>query len=347
MGNPVFYAWHRSLHPDPSPVGLLVWSARTLTYFPVEGSERGADLAATIRQAQRDGRHPHDLLAYWREKGGPHLYEAFDHEQDTYGETIYEVASGCSEAQGLPLGAPALLFPRQATLRDDLERARELGMPGSDWALAWYLAAELMQRLYISHGIAAVAIHREHMGYYGIVVRTCPCRVHREARDLGRLTAAGNVENWRTGGPGDHGLELVDRFDAGEAVDSFVAEAIAHLDLPAVPPKSHYSCRHHRWGRSAVLVFTLVARLAVRHGRRVRIENADLLTRREAAALDPHADQREHLGWTVLWHEDQKLVLANDGRCLEPSAGSLWDRYMAGTSEARLVEWLEGLLLLR
>ncbi len=69
-------------------------------------------------------------------------------------------------------------------------------MPGSDWALAWYLAAELMQRLCISHGIAAVAIHREHMGYYGIVVRTCPCRVHREARDLGRLTAAGNVENY-------------------------------------------------------------------------------------------------------------------------------------------------------
>ena len=44
----------------------------------------------------------------------------------------------------------------------------------------------------------------------------------------------GDVENWSTGGPGDHGLELAGRAEAGEPVEPLIAEAIAHLDLPAV-----------------------------------------------------------------------------------------------------------------
>ncbi len=95
-----------------------------------------------------------------------------------------------------------------------------------------------------------------------------------------------------------------------------------------------------------MLVFTLVARLAVRHGRRLRTENAEEIARREAAPLDPQRDQLEHLGWTVLRHRDRRLVLANDGRCLEPAAVPLWERYMAGASEAQLVAWLEERLAL-
>ena len=43
---------------------------------------------------------------------------------------------------------------------EDWRRRRDQG-----WGLAWYLAAEVMERFYASHGIAAVEIEKEGLGY--------------------------------------------------------------------------------------------------------------------------------------------------------------------------------------
>jgi len=213
------------------------------------------------------------------------------------------------------------------------------------WGLTWYLAAELAERFYASHGIAPVMELMSGLGYYGIRLQQLACARNKEAVPLGRLTASGNVENWRTGSPGDHGLVLVERAAAGEPVQPMIAEAITHLKLPALPRVSHLPCRHKRWGSSAVLVFRLTAALALRHDGRIGICNNSDAIRREAAPLDPHRDGREHLGWTHLSAGEQKMVLANDGRVLRPHrAESLWIRFMRGETEDDLLAWLEGQL---
>jgi hypothetical protein len=211
---------------------------------------------------------------------------------------------------------------------------------GRGWGLTWFLAAELMERFHASHGIRAVVIQRDGMGYYGIGLQLVPCSVHREGADLGRLTMSGDVENWVTGSPGDHGLELTTRAKS-EPMASLVREAIAHLGLGPVPPASHIGCRHHRRGPSAVLVFQLAARLALRYDQRVYIDN-DYVAMRAGRELDPHADQKESPGWTLICAGDRAVVLANDGRVLQPrGAASLWHRFMSGETNANLDAWLE------
>ncbi len=212
------------------------------------------------------------------------------------------------------------------------------------WGLAWYLAAEVMERFYASHGIAAVEIEHEGLGYYGIGLVTEACPRYRSRNRLGRFTAAGNVENWVSGGPGDHGLKLVDRARAGEPVSPMIGEAIRHLGLPAVPAVSHLNCRHKRWGGSAVLVFRLGAALALRHEGPVTIVNAPEFTERLCGAKDPVKSKKEHLGWTYL-RGKREVFLANDGRVLGPEGSeSLWKRYMAGETEDGLLAWLEAAL---
>ncbi len=210
------------------------------------------------------------------------------------------------------------------------------------WGLAWYLAAEFTQRFYASHGIEAVVIEKEGLGYYGILLRHVLCARHRKPVHLGRFTMAGNVENWRSGGPGDHGLQLVKRATAGEAVEPMIREAIAHLGLRAVPPGSHIGCRHHRWGPSAVLVFRLAAALALRHAAHIRVHNAREMVERDLGPLDPNREQKQHPGWTLLRGPAGRVVLANDGRVLEPAGQvPLWTRYMRGETEEAVLGWLE------
>ena len=49
-------------------------------------------------------------------------------------------------------------------------------------------------------------IAKEGLGYYGIMLTQVGCPVEpASTKPYGRLTMAGDVENWRTGGPGDHG----------------------------------------------------------------------------------------------------------------------------------------------
>jgi len=219
-------------------------------------------------------------------------------------------------------------------------------MHDQGWGLAWFLAAELCERFYRSHGICPQTLCREGLGYYGIGIQALPCRVRcGEGRSLGRLTAHGNVENWRTGGPGDHGLNLVDRLRTGESVEPMVAETIRHLGLSPTPRTSHMNCRHKRWGDSYVLLFRVAAALALQHGEeRVTVWNDPYIAKIRARGLDPEAEMKEHPGYFSFEsnHGPGKVIIRGDGVVLRPSGqGSLWDLYMSGDSETDLLHLLE------
>lgn len=225
----------------------------------------------------------------------------------------------------------------------DIWRSTQRG--GHGWGLAWYLACEICCRFYSSHGIVPHVIAHEGLGYYGIQLDPVPCQINgKNAKTLGRLTMSGDVENWITGGPGDHGLELVARANRGEPVQPMVQEAIEHLRLPAYPLKSHLNCRHKRWGESYVLIFQIASLMALRHDNRIEIWNDPYHTSRVVRGLDTKIDQKEHLGHFIFSDPkaDQKVILAGDGRLLLPqNEESLWERYMRGESITRLTESLE------
>jgi hypothetical protein len=209
------------------------------------------------------------------------------------------------------------------------------------WGLAWYLAAELCDRFYVSHGIRPTVIVREGLGYYGIAQQPLPCHgAHRQT--LGRLTMGGNLENWLTGGPGDHGLQLIERFTAGEPADVMVPEVIRFLELPRYPPPVHSRCRHKRWGGSYQLLFRLSALLALRWNDRVRIWNDPSCMMRDVPSLDLKANLADHPGYFLLQSNGIDLVITGDGRVISCSGeASIWDRYMTGESVSDLVRWAE------
>ncbi len=216
------------------------------------------------------------------------------------------------------------------------------------WGLAWYLANEICQRFYGSHGIVPHVIEHEGLGYYGIQLDLVSCQVNgKNNPTIGRLTAAGNVENWITGGPGDHGLELVERAKRGEPAEPMVEEAIQHLRLIAYPLKSHLNCRHKRWGASYALIFHIAALLALRNDDYIDIWNHPYHTDRIAKDLDTKSDQKEHMGYFIFVDkkDGRRVILAGDGRLLKPHhGGSYWERYMRGESVIRLTKSIEGLL---
>jgi len=211
------------------------------------------------------------------------------------------------------------------------------------WGLAWYLAAELCDRFYESHGIVPHVATHEGLGYYGIQVDQVQCSVHgREEKTLGRFTMGGNVENWVTGGPGDHGLKLEERVHRGEPVEPMVAEAIKHFRLQPYPATTHLNCRHKRWGASYVLMFRLAAIMALRYEGRISIWNHPFHTGRFARELDPKHEMKEHLGHFLFEGPNGRVFLAGDGRVLEPAGQrSLWERYMAGKWMSTMLETLE------
>ena len=216
--------------------------------------------------------------------------------------------------------------------------------PANNWNLAWILACEIARRFYASHGVVPHVIDHEGSGYYGIRLDLAPCHVHGlHTEPLGRVTAHGNVENWRTGSPGDHGLELVVRADRGDSLDSLVAAAISHLQLSGQPPKSHVDCRHKRWGGSWVLLFEIATILALRHHGKIGIWNHDSDTLDLAKGLDPLGAMPEHPGYFVFRNYcSDMFVVAGDGRVLAPvEVDNLWQRYMQGAGAYQLAVEME------
>jgi hypothetical protein len=207
--------------------------------------------------------------------------------------------------------------------------------------LAWFLAFQFCKRFYASHGVVPYVIAKEGLGYYGIGLDYLPCSVNgKDKKHLGRITMQGNVENWRTGGPGDHGCDLVGPCEAGLPTEELVRRAIRHMDIPPLPEKSHLPCRHKRWGDSYVLMFEVATILALRSREGLHIWNFH--AEEEVRRLDPtKADMAEHPGVFTFEFSDKKVVVAGDGRVLDGSSRNLWKEYITGDTPKGMATSIE------
>ncbi|PQJ26095.1 hypothetical protein BSZ31_15230 [Limnobacter sp. SAORIC-690] len=231
-------------------------------------------------------------------------------------------------------------------LSSQFECWRKLKDPNNSWGLTWFLAAEFCRRFYSSHGLVPWVIAHEGLGYYGIGINSVPCSVHGTASEtLGRFTMGGNVENWQTGGPGDHGLKLIDECQRGTPTVELIRKAIAHFELPAIPAKSHIVCRHKRWGSSYVLVFEIAAYLALQfEAGELSIWNHPDNIKRKLEDRDYTAKMKEHPGAFLFVRNDRDLLVSGDGRFLDDSRDNLWQLYMHGQSVSELAKLIIGRL---
>lgn len=216
-----------------------------------------------------------------------------------------------------------------------------------DWGLAWYLSYEICRRYYRSHGIAPFVINfGGPVSYYGIELTQLPCEPTglKDHKTLGRLTMAGNVENWFSGSPGDHGCDLVESCSGGAPAHDLVAQAIRHLGLAALPPKPHNHCRHKRRGDSFVLLWELATLLALRadmdRSAVCLLANGleDDKPHPELDALPMTYRQPGHFWFGEPW--GRGVYVTDEGVLCDGSGENLWERYMAGESPAALAEWL-------
>ncbi len=223
---------------------------------------------------------------------------------------------------------------------------RELRGPNNSWGLAWFLAAEFCRRFYASHGLVPWVIAHEGLGYYGIEINRVACSVNgSKSEALGRFTMGGNVENWRTGGPGDHGLQLIERCENGCPTTELIRAAVAHFDQPPAPPKSHLSCRHKRWGSSYILVFEVAAYIALQFEvGELSIWNHPAHIERKLADKDSSSKMKEHPGAFLFIRNDRELLVTGDGRILDDSGENLWEDYMRGQSVSELSKLIVGRL---
>ncbi len=217
---------------------------------------------------------------------------------------------------------------------------RAVDRVGNSYGLAWYLAYEFCKRYYSSHGIVPYVIHHESLGYYGIRFDEVKCRLRDTASDgLGRITMCGDVENWRTGEPGDHGLEAIKMHVEGRSTSEIVLAAVRHMALPAMPDQSHIACRHKRWGDSYSLCFEVVAIMAIQSSpEELYVWNHPDHVQQALRERDSEWQMKEHPGAFALVAHDQRLLMAGDGRLLDGSGVSLWHEYMAGSTAAALAK---------
>jgi hypothetical protein len=227
------------------------------------------------------------------------------------------------------------------------EHWRHVKGPNQSWGLAWFLANEFCQRFYSSHGIAPHVIEHEGLGYYGIELNQIGCKIGRaNEKALGRLTMGGDVENWRRGSPGDHGLPAIEMCSNGISTENIVSDAIRYMEIDPVPAQSHLGCRHQRWGGSYSLAFEISTILALRHDNPdLQIWNHPSMTKNSLDEIDPHSSMKEHPGGFIVRHHEKEVVLTGDGRLLDGSERNLWNDYMKGESANSLAELLWDVIL--
>lgn len=222
------------------------------------------------------------------------------------------------------------------------ESWRAVRNPRQDWGLAWYLAWQFCRRYYASHGIVPYVAEHEGLGYYGIQLDQVECRINgKGCRPLGRMTMTGDVENWLTGSPGDHGLDTARQCEGGAATELLVSQAIRFMGIPAIPAKSHVMCRHKRWGGSYELVFEIATIIALRTQGEIRIWNAPFHTHDVVRKADPKAAMTEHPGAFLFTGHGKDVLVAGDGRLLDGSGRDLWSEYMQGASPSALARSIE------
>jgi hypothetical protein len=229
----------------------------------------------------------------------------------------------------------------QRSIEDHFVKWRKNNNPINNWGLTWFLANEFAKRFYSSHGIAPQVTSHEGLGYYGITFDPVHCMVNRECTEtLGRLTMFGNVENWQTGSPGDHGLNTIEMCERGVPIEEIFKQSISHLRLPAIPERTHLNCRHKRWGNSFLLLFEIATYLAIEYDHEtIKIWNHPDHTQNYIEKLDPKTDMQEHLGAFVFQHKEHQIIFASDGRELSGKhKDNYWKRYMEGESTFSLYE---------
>lgn len=227
------------------------------------------------------------------------------------------------------------------------ETWRALGRQYNEWGLAWFLAFQFCRRFYASHGIVPHVIAHEGLGYYGIQLDYATCRVNQTGESinaLGRLTMAGDVENWRRGGPGDHGLKTSELCWEGMPTVNLVSLALEHMELPTYPTETHINCRHKRWGSSYELMFEIATILALRNPENFNIWNAPYYAEKFIRELDPMATMQEHPGAFIFTNNANQIVIAGDGRWLDGSGRNCWEDYMRGDSSLSLAICIENQL---
>lgn len=220
---------------------------------------------------------------------------------------------------------------------------REIKRPGRSWGLAWFLANEFCIRYYSSHGIVPLVVVREGLGYYGIELNSVECRINDSRQvSYGRMTMGGDVENWRRGSPGDHGLRSMDMCSKKVPTDKIVQQAIAHMAIKPIPRISHLNCRHKRWGKSYEICFEIATILALRNEPdEIEIWNHPFHTEQLLEELDPKSDMKEHLGAFLFIRNGKKLLVAADGRLLDNSGVNLWQRFMSGYNVFYLADLID------
>jgi hypothetical protein len=205
------------------------------------------------------------------------------------------------------------------------------------WGLTWFLASQICKRFYTSHGIVPSVINKEGMGYYGIVFSELPCSVNRSPRQLGRLTMAGNTENWVDREFKNE--EYLGEEDCENGVSNriLITESIKRLNFPALPRSSHLYCRHKRWGDSYTLCFEIAACIALRYGHeQIGIYNYPSDIKRCLPKYDPKTDINEHPGGFLFLANEAEVFLSGDGRLLHPTESNMWAEYMLGQTPFEL-----------
>jgi hypothetical protein len=165
-------------------------------------------------------------------------------------------------------------------------------------------------------------------------------------KPLGRLTKGGDVENWRRGGPGDHGLPAIEMCSKGVSTEKIVTDAIRYMEIDPLPAQSHLGCRHQRWGASYSLAFEISTILALRHDNpNLQIWNHPLMTKNALDEIDPLSSMKEHPGGFIFRHDQKEVVLTGDGRLLDGSERNVWNNYMKGESVNSLADLLWDVIL--
>lgn len=220
---------------------------------------------------------------------------------------------------------------------------RKIKRPERSWGLAWFLAYEFCRRYYSSHGIVPWIIEHEGLGYYGIQLNQVRCSINnRIGESYGRMTIGGDVENWRRGSPGDHGLPAIEMCSTNISTEEIVQKAIAYMGIESIPAVSHLNCRHKRWGASYELCFEIATILALQNEpEELQIWNHPFHTERAVSELDPKSSMDEHLGAFLFVRRDKKLLLAADGRLLDGSEKNLWQSFMNGYGTAYLADLIK------
>lgn len=218
------------------------------------------------------------------------------------------------------------------------EHWRNIKRPGQSWGLAWFLASEFCRRFYTSHGLVPWVIDHDGFGYYGITINRLRCSVNQKnGETLGRFTIGGDVENWRTGGPGGHRCNLMERCANGVSTEQLIFMAISHLAIPTIPPKSHLPCRHKRWGPSYEMCFEIATLIALRYeDDEIAIWNHPEHIRQTLQSRDSNPQMQEHPGAFLFTMGEKNICLAGDGRLLDGSPRNLWTEYMSGKTTFEL-----------